>query len=96
MRRLIRLGVTSDRIAQEATAAQCIRTDRTDNRSVMGSMNDFVFQLRWRFNEGRGLQDSDPLEDELGEVPMSALKYAQPEEAARAAFGLAKEPSRVW
>jgi len=88
MRRLIRLGVSADRMAHETAAAQCIRVDRTDSRSVLGSMNDFVFQLRWRFDEGRGLQDADHLEDELGEVPMSVLKYSNPEEVARAAFGL--------
>ena len=88
MRHLIRLGVPAERMAQEATATKCIRVDRTDSRSILGSMNDFVFQLRWRFNEGRDLQDADLLEDELGEVPMSALKYASPDEVARAAFGL--------
>ena len=83
-------------MAREAAATQHIRVDRTDSRSVLGSMNDFVFQLRWRFNEGRNLQDSDHLEDELSEVPMSALKFSNPEEVARAAFGSAAGPPKAW
>jgi len=55
-------------------------------------MNDFVSQLRWRFNEGHSLNDSDLLEDELAEVPMSALKYSNPEEVARAAFRTSVDP----
>ncbi len=69
------LGVSADRMAHETAAAQYIRVDRTNNRSALGSMNDFVFQLRWRFNEGQTLNDSDRLEDELAEVPMSALNF---------------------
>ena len=88
MQRLIRLGVPAERMAEEAAATKCILVSRTDSRSVLGSMNDFVFQLRWRFNEGLDLHASDTLEDDLGRVPMSALKYADPEEVARAAFGL--------
>lgn len=89
---LRRLGVPEDRITSEAAAMQSIRLDRTASRSVLGTMNDFVFQLRWRFNEGRNLQDADYLEDDLSETPISTLGYASPKEAARAAFGLPDSP----
>ena len=72
-------------VASEA-AINSIRVERTASRSVLGSMNDFVYQLRWRFDEGMGLQDADRLEDDLAQTPMSALKYCNPAEVARSAF----------
>jgi hypothetical protein len=92
VQQLRRLGVPEDRIACEAAAMKSIRLDRTASRSVLGTMNDFAFQLRWRFNEGRTLQDADYLEDDLAETPISTLEYACPKEAARAAFGLPESP----
>jgi hypothetical protein len=87
-RRLTRLGVPSNRMAHKAAAIQCIQVDRTNSRSVLGSMNEFFSQLQGRFHEGLDLSATDTLEDDLGHVLMSALKYANTEDVARAVFGL--------
>lgn len=87
MRHYVRLGMPPDLVASEEAAMRCIQVDRTNSRSVLGSMNDFVFQLRWRFSEGLSLEDADRLEDDLAQTPMSALKYGNPAQVIRAAFG---------
>ena len=49
---------------------------KTNNRSVLGSMNDLSFQLKYRIGAMGGLVNVDlaELNHELNRIPMSALK----------------------
>ena len=49
---------------------------KTNNRSVLGSMNDLTFQLKYRIGAKGGLANVDlaELNHELNRIPMSALK----------------------
>jgi hypothetical protein len=49
---------------------------KTNNRSVLGSMNDLVFQLKYRISAMGGLVNIDlaELNHELNRIPMSAIK----------------------
>ncbi len=60
----------------------------SNNRSVLGSMNDFVRHLRWKVGSHFNFLNADALEDMLSETPMGALKYQYPVEVAAAAFRL--------
>ena len=54
-----------------------IKIAKTSNRSVLGSMNDLVFQLKYRINASGGLNhlNLDLTIQELNRVPMSAIDY---------------------
>ncbi len=49
---------------------------KTNNRSVLGSMNDLAFQLKYRIGALGGLVNVDlaELNHELNRIPMSAIK----------------------
>jgi hypothetical protein len=49
---------------------------KTNNRSVLGSMNDITFQLKYRIAAMGGLNNVDlaELNHELNRIPMSAIK----------------------
>ena len=49
---------------------------KTNNRSVLGSMNDLAFQLKYRIGAMGGLFNVDLVElnHELNRIPMSAIK----------------------
>jgi len=49
---------------------------KTNNRSVLGSMNDLAFQMKYRIAAMGGLANVDLVElnHELNRIPMSALK----------------------
>ena len=49
---------------------------KTNNRSVLGSMNDLAFQLKYRIAAMGGLANVDlaELNHELNRIPMSAIK----------------------
>jgi hypothetical protein len=48
---------------------------KTNNRSVLGSMNDLSIQIEFRIGRFGGLAnlDLDALNDEINRVPMSAI-----------------------
>ncbi len=49
---------------------------KTNNRSVLGSMNDLAYQLEWIVHSNGGLAQAsmDPVAHELNRIPMSAIK----------------------
>lgn len=53
-----------------------ITVAKTNNRSVLGSMNDLAFQLKYRIEAVGGLGNIDltELNHELNRIPMSAIK----------------------
>ena len=50
---------------------------KTNNRSVLGSMNDLAFQIQTHLEISGGLAytDFDNLNDELNRIPMGAKNY---------------------
>jgi hypothetical protein len=88
IQRLRRIGISEDIISTEQFAMEIVQIQPTNNKSVLGSMNDLVHHLRWQANGRFNFLKADALEDMLSEIPMGALKYACPLEAAAAPFGL--------
>lgn len=62
-----------------------IKFAKTNNRNVLGSMNDLAFQLEHLIWAQGGLRNLDllALNQELNRIPMGALKYGKSIEALR-------------
>lgn len=86
--RLARIGVDEAAVEREMACLQPLAFAATRSRSVLGSINDFVFQLKARAAHPLG-RDWTPqsFEDELGEVPCSPLGYEHPVAVARRLLG---------
>ncbi|KAB2966081.1 MAG: hypothetical protein F9K16_00235 [Thermoanaerobaculia bacterium] len=82
--RLERVGVGEAAVEAEVARLQPLAYGVTRSRSVLGSINDFVFQLKARAAHPLG-RDWTPqsFEDELGEIPCSPLGYEHPAAVAR-------------
>ena len=86
--RLRRLGIAEATIARELAHFQPLAFAATNSRSVLGSMNDFIYQLGvgaayepgWRWSVAE-------LEDDLGRIPCAPIDYERPEQRARALLG---------
>jgi hypothetical protein len=79
--RLRRMGLPSESILREEAAMEIVDVQLANNKSVLGSMNDFVHSLKWqrdRFN----VEEAAALEDMLSQTPMGALNYEYPVEVA--------------
>ncbi len=63
-----------------------IAIGKTANRSVLGSMNDLIFQCRWRLEDLPDI-DCEALAMELAEIPCGPLSYRYPRDATLEAFG---------
>ena len=61
---------------------QEVRFGPTRSRSVLGSMNDFVYQVDAEFSEGEEVVYLDEVDLRLSEVPCGPLKYRNPAEVA--------------
>ncbi|HKR60558.1 MAG TPA: hypothetical protein VJS64_12555 [Pyrinomonadaceae bacterium] len=85
---LTRIGVSQKAISEEAAAMELVQIQPSNDRSVLGSMNDFVRLLKRDVEDHFDLNKADGLEDRLSEVPMGALKYNYPIEVVSAVFGL--------
>lgn len=98
--RLVRIGVDEAAVEKEMACLQPLAFAATRSRSVLGSLNEFVFQLKARAAHPLG-RDWTPrsCEDELGEVPCSPLGYDHPVAVARRLLGaeatLLRGPWRV-
>lgn len=62
-----------------------VRFDRTTSRSVLGTMNDYVFLMKWKIARE---VPSDLLElaMDLNHTPVGPLKYECPDDVARRAL----------
>lgn len=67
-------------------ACRVIRFTRSSNRSVLGSMNDMRFHIRWRVEDDGGLANVDlaQLHHRLNRIPFSAIGYGYPVERLQA------------
>lgn len=81
--RLERIGIAEAAIEREMACLRPLAFGVTRSRSVLGSLNDFVFQLKARAAHPLG-RDWTPqsFEDELGEIPCSPIGYQCPVEVA--------------
>ncbi|MEO8695489.1 MAG: hypothetical protein ABI658_18350 [Acidimicrobiales bacterium] len=66
------IGVPSAFVLQEVGAMSEVSYDKTRDRSVLGSMNEFAFMANWRRNE-RGADDLVALSVDLADTPCSPL-----------------------
>ena len=81
-RLLIRIGVPPAPAWAEIQAMQHVRFGPTRSRSVLGSMNDFVYQVDAEFHQGGEVVHLDGVNLRLSEVPCGPLKYRTPAEVA--------------
>lgn len=89
-----RLGVDVAGVEQERRKMQVFRIGRTANRSVLGSLNDFAFQLE----HGLAAHPERSLMDHalwLAETPCKPIEYASPQRATVALFLTATTLSRA-
>lgn len=81
-----RLGLFKSLMSEEFTEAQVeyvlsehaqVTITKTNSRSILGSMNDLVFQTKAMIRMSGGLVDADLSEitRQLNRIPMSAIKY---------------------
>ena len=58
---------------------------KTNNRSVLGSMNDLAFQIEAIIKASGGLPyiDPDSMNDEINRIPMGAIDYKYSIEALK-------------
>ena len=73
---LLNEQLPQNQIERFLTNNQIIEYTKTNNRSVLGSMNDLTFQLKYKIQDIGGLVDANILElnRDLNRTPMSALK----------------------
>jgi hypothetical protein len=74
-RRLRIEGFTQSQIEKVLVEYSQVGFAKTNNRSVLGSMNDLSFQIDFHIGRYGGLAnlDLDALNDEINRVPMSAI-----------------------
>jgi hypothetical protein len=76
---LVRLRVPAPAIEREIEAMRDCVIAVTNNRSVLGTLNDFSHLLKWRLDEG---PDADLVDDALwlSRTPVGPLGYDAPDE----------------
>jgi hypothetical protein len=76
-RRLRIEGFSQLQIEQILEEYQTLQYAKTNNRSVLGSMNDLAFQIEAYIETSGGLAyiDFDAMNDELNRIPMGARNY---------------------
>ena len=92
---LLDLDVSAEAIAREREAMADIVCAPTRNRSVLGAMNEFVFQIQWMREDG-DLPDLRTLSREMGEhlIGVGGRDYLHPADEARRLLGApASRPS---
>jgi hypothetical protein len=77
---LRRLGLPEEWIELQGSRMQDVMVARTNDRRVLGSMNDLAFQIQVTAEHTRSFEciDWDRLELDLAKVPLSMLKYEYP------------------
>lgn len=86
-------GVPPEPVAREVREMAWVRFDRTASRSVLGSMNEMVFQADVYFRDpGRDEVRLDDLDRYLATNICSALQYRFPREAVVQLFARQGEP----
>jgi hypothetical protein len=91
---LDRLGIDREAVERERREMNVVRIGRTASRSVLGSLNDFMFQLQVGLHRSpeRSLVEQALW---LAETPCKPLEYASPNRATQALFASAAVLSQV-
>ena len=76
-------GFSAEKIKKTMAEYETIQYDKTRNRSVLGSMNDYAFHYKYHIQNGEFLPD---IIHKLNRMPMGALKYAYPIDELRKAL----------
>jgi len=91
---LAEFGIPAAEIEDERDWMSRVSFDRTRNRSLLGTLNDYVMMARYGYSQ-RGVPESPgELMRFLAQTPILPLKGASPIELTRAAFGLPPSPTR--
>lgn len=80
------LGVRADRIRLELESMAEVHISHTNSRSLLASLNDFTYALKWRL----GQEPSAELLSvalELAETPVGPLGYRAPDDVTRQLLG---------
>ena len=82
---LLRLGVTAHQAQAERAKMSQTAFGPTRNRRVLGTLNDFMFQLSWHLHDhpGSSLLDASLW---LAETPCSPIGYASPDKLSAQLF----------
>ena len=81
---LRRLGIPGSRIERELREMAWVRFGPTKDRSVIGTMNDFAWQLEFYLRDGSGSVQLSDVDWRLSECPCGPLKGDRPTERVRA------------
>ena len=70
-------GFSQFQIEKILVEYQTLNYAKTNNRSVLGSMNDLAFQIEAYIETSGGLSylDFDVVNDKLNRIPMGAIEY---------------------
>lgn len=85
--RLAALGVAAAQIERERQEMSDVVFARTDNRSVLGTMNDYAFMAKVAHARGRAPETPADLMDFFARTPIIALGGVRPMDLVRDAFG---------
>jgi len=82
---LLRLGVSVHQAQAECAKMSPVVFGPTRNRRVLGTLNDFMFQLSWHLHDhpGASLLDASLW---LAETPCSPIGYASPDKLSAQLF----------
>lgn len=95
--RLAAIGVPAALIDQERQQMVDVVFARTDDRSVLGTMNDYAFMAREIHVRGEAPETLEELMEFFARTPIMSLKGARPAGMARDAFRDPPTPqSRGW
>jgi hypothetical protein len=86
---LTKLGAAAETVDSERRAMAEVRFDRTASRSVLGTMNDYIFLMQWSAARGTPLNCLG-LAMDLNRTPAGPLKYERPDDVARRALGIGR------
>lgn len=92
---LQRLGVAPSLIERERTAMREFTYGRTQNRQVLGSLNDLMFQLSWYLG-GRPVKSLLEHSLHLAETPCSPIAYSSPDKVTVELFRSARSDAKVF
>ena len=87
---LLRLGVSLRQVEAETAKMNPVAFGPTRNRRVLGTVNDFLFQLSWHLHDHPAV----PLLDAslwLAETPCGPINRASPDSLTAQVFGDAKQ-----
>lgn len=91
---LAQIGIPAEEIEDERGRMSRVSFGRTRDRSLLGTLNDYVMMARYGYSQ-RGVPESPgELMRFLAQTPILPLKGASPIELTRAAFGLPPSPKR--